>query len=230
MSNKRGIFITFEGGEGVGKSTHILLLAWHLQSAGLEVLTIREPGGTRISEEIRSILLSKENTELDPTAELLLYEAARAQLVTQVIEPALKQGVVVLCDRYTDSTLAYQGFARGLGTPLVEQANKLGSKGLVPDRTIFLTHDAKEALDRATENGADRLEAEGLDFHARVIAGFEQLAKSEPKRIRVVQSRAEKQDTAHAVFDQVKDLFEELSEKEFEITEQMLGLAKEMHS
>jgi dTMP kinase len=230
MNKDRGVFITFEGGEGVGKSTHILLLEWRLKAAGIEVLSLREPGGTRISEEIRAILLSNENAELDFVSELLLYEAARAQLITQIIEPALEQGVTVLCDRFTDSTLAYQGIARGLGLELVEQANLIGSKGLVPHRTIFLTHDPKEALSRATENGADRLEAEGLSFHAQVLAGFELLAERDPDRIRKVRSCSEKIDTALAVFEQVKDLFPQIAEADFQITPELLIEAKERHS
>jgi dTMP kinase len=230
MSKDRGVFITFEGGEGVGKSTHVLLLEWRLKAAGIEVLSLREPGGTRISEDIRAILLNNENAELDFVSELLLYEAARAQLITQVIQPALEQGVTVLCDRFTDSTLAYQGIARGLGLELVEQANIIGSKGLVPDRTIFLAHDTEEALSRATENGADRLESEGLDFHAQVLAGFELLAERDPKRIRKVQSHSEKEDTALAVFEQVKDLFPQLAAADFQITPELLLRAKEKHN
>lgn len=229
MTSKRGVFITFEGGEGVGKSTHILLLKWRLEAAGIEVLSIREPGGTRISEMIRAILLDKENIDINPVSELLLYEAARAQLVEQVIEPALAQGTVVLCDRYTDSTLAYQGFARGLGLEIVEQANLIGNKGLAPDRTIFLIHDHEDALERATENGADRLESEGLDFHAKVMAGFMQLWKRDPKRIRCVHNCPEKQDTAHAIFEQVKDLFPQLPHEDFPITAELLEQVRERH-
>jgi dTMP kinase len=227
--NKRGVFITFEGGEGVGKSTHILLLAWRLEAAGVEVLRLREPGGTRIGEAIRQILLDPANGELDDVGELLLYEAARAQLVAQVIEPALARGVTVLCDRFTDSTLAYQGVARGLGLDLAERANRLGSKGLVPQRTIILVHDPGEALDRATEEGADRLEAEGLAFHTRVLEGFVRIAEREPERVRLVQSREHRADTAEAVFAELADLFPEAAGRDFPLTEELIDQVREAH-
>jgi dTMP kinase len=223
MSNARGIFITFEGGEGVGKSTQIKLLAARLEAAGLKVLSLREPGGTRISEKIRTILLDPENIELDWVSELLLYEAARAQLVAQIIEPALAQGTTVLCDRFTDSTLAYQGVARGLGFELVERANRLGSKNLVPHRTIVLAHDLELSLERATQEGADRLEAEGLVFHEQVLQGFVQIAANEPERVRIVESRELKQETAEQVFAQVADLFPQVALLHFEITPQLLN-------
>jgi dTMP kinase len=224
-----GIFITFEGGEGVGKSTQILLLAWRLEAAGLEVLRLREPGGTRIGEAVRSILLDPAHTELDDISELLLYEAARAQLVSQVIQPALARGVTVLCDRFTDSTLAYQGVARGLGLELVERANRLGSKGLVPQRTIVLTHDAELALVRATEEGADRLEAEGIAFHRRVQEGFEIIAEGDPERVRLVQSREGKDETAAAVFAELADLFPQIAGIDFTISPDLLERVREEH-
>ena len=227
--NERGIFITFEGGEGVGKSTQILFLAWRLEAAGLKVLRIREPGGTVIGEKIRAILLNPENTDLDDVSELLLYEAARSQLVGKVILPALSRGETVLCDRFTDSTLAYQGVARGLGFDLAEQANQLGSKGLAPHRTIILTHDTRQALNRAVREGADRLEAEGLDFHRRVKLGFAQVAERYPERVRVVQSRPDKKDTAEAVFAELRDLFPQAAELDFAITDEQLKRVREEH-
>ena len=229
MEQEQGIFISFEGGEGVGKSTQILLLAWRLEAAGVEVLRLREPGGTQIGEKIRTILLDTHNTDLDGTSELLLYEAARSQLVSQVIEPALKRGVTVLCDRFTDSTLAYQGVARGLGFELVEQANQLGCKGLVPNRTIVLTHDTKKALDRAVKEGADRLEAEGLDFHQRVMQGFIQIAERYPERVRLVPSLPGKKETAEAVFAELKDLFPLKAAHEFKISEEHLRRVRKEH-
>jgi dTMP kinase len=225
-ASRRGVFITFEGGEGVGKSTHILLLALRLEEAGVEVLRLREPGGTRIGEAVRAILLDPAHSELDDMSELLLYEAARAQLVGQVIEPALARGVTVLCDRFTDSTLAYQGTARGLNRELVEHANQLGSKGLVPQRTIVLIHDLHDALNRATQQGADRLEAEGLAFHRRVHEGFLELAEREPARVRLVQSRRSKRDTAEAIFAAVADLFPQVAQREFAITDELVARVK----
>ena len=227
--NQRGVFITFEGGEGVGKSTQILLLAWRLEAAGIKVLRIREPGGTRIGEMIRAILLDPANTDLDDTSELLLYEAARSQLVSQVIEPALSRGTTVLCDRFTDSTLAYQGVARGLGLDTVATANQIGSHGLVPQRTIVLLHDIQEALGRAVEEGADRLEAEGLDFHRRVMQGFAQIFAADPRRVRLVQSQPEKAQTAEAVYQEVKDLFPQVKADDFTINEELLARVREEH-
>jgi dTMP kinase len=224
---ERGVFVTFEGGEGVGKSTQILLLALRLEAAGIEVLRLREPGGTHIGEAIRSILLDPANSELDNTSELLLYEATRAQLVSEVIEPALARGATVLCDRFTDSTLAYQGAARGLGFELVERANRLGSKGLVPHRTIVLVRDLEEALRHATEEGADRLEAEGLAFHRRVGQCFLSLAERDPQRIRLVQGLESKQGTAEAIFAEVADLFPQAKRREFAITGDLIARVKE---
>jgi dTMP kinase len=229
-NNRRGVFISFEGGEGVGKSTQILLLAARLKAAGIETCCLREPGGTPIGEAIRHILLDPAHTELDDMSELLLYEAARAQLVSRVIEPTLARGVTVLCDRFIDSTLAYQGVARGLGFELVEQANRLGSKGLLPQRTVILIHDPKEALDRATEEGADRLEAEGLAFHARVLEGYRQVAASNPERIRLVQSCERKEDTAEAVFSVLADLFPQAIACDFVIDDELIDWVRREHS
>jgi len=229
QGNGQGAFITFEGGEGVGKSTQILFLAWRLEAAGLKVLRVREPGGTVIGEKIRAILLNPENSDLDDVCELLLYEATRAQLVSQVIIPALSRGETVLCDRFSDSTLAYQGVARGLGFEFVEHANQLGSRGLTPHRTIVLTHDTKQALSRAVREGADRLEAEGLDFHRRVKLGFTQVAERYPQRVRIVQSRPDKRDTAEAVFAELRDLFPQAAELNFAITDEYLKRVKEEH-
>jgi dTMP kinase len=217
-----GAFITFEGGEGVGKSTQILLLSARLEGAGIEVLCLREPGGTRIGEVIRRILLDPAHTELDAMSELLLYEAARAQLVSEVIAPALAQGMTVLCDRFTDSTLAYQGFARGLDLAVVRRANLLGSEGLVPDRTVVLTHDPQGALDRATKEGTDRLEAEGLAFHTRVLEGYRHIAAEDPTRVRLVESCEYKEDTARAVFEALVDLFPQAAVRDFEVTSELI--------
>ncbi len=184
--SERGVFITFEGGEGCGKSTQLRLLAHRLEAAGLNVRALREPGGTAVGEAIRSILLDPENTDLGDNAELLLYEAARAQLVTELIEPALEAGEIVLCDRFYDSTTAYQGYARGIPLPEVAALNRAATGGLTPDRTVLLDIDPALGIQRATAEGADRLEAEDLAFHARVRAGFLDIAADERARIRVV--------------------------------------------
>ena len=207
---ERGIFITFEGGEGAGKTTHIRFLAEALRAHGREVVCLREPGGTPIGEALRALVLDPANDEMSDEAELLVYEAARAQIVKQVIQPALERGAVVLCDRFSDSTIAYQVCGRGLPRDFVEQANAFATGGLVPDRTILLVCGAgtRAGLRRATHRtGADRLEQAGEDFHARVNEGFLKMAEAEPGRIRVVVSDVRKSVTSATVFQELVDLF-----------------------
>ena len=205
----RGIFITFEGGEGAGKTTHIRFLAEQLRAHGREVLCLREPGGTDIGEQLRNVVLDPRNDAMSDEAELLIYEAARAQLVVQVIAPALARGVVVLCDRFTDSTVAYQAYGRGLSRAFVDNANGFACQGVRPDRTILMVTGgtAKTGLARATHRGADRVERAGEEFHARVNAAFLEIAKSDPSRVRTVMSADRKSRTAAAVFSQLEDLF-----------------------
>ena len=172
----RGLFLTLEGIDGCGKTTQAARLADALEAAGCDVVRLREPGGTDISEKIRGLLLDPSNAEMCPECELLLYEASRAQLVRQVISPALERGAVVVCDRFFDSTLAYQEAARGLS----------GSCGVTPHRTVVLDLDPALAFSRATAGGADRLEAEGLAFQQRVRDGYLRLVGEEPERVRLV--------------------------------------------
>ncbi len=205
-----GIFITFEGGEGAGKTTHITFLATCLREMGWEVLCLREPGGTAIGESLRSIVLDPKNTAMADQTELLIYEAARAQIVREVIIPALARGAVVLLDRFYDSTLAYQGYGRGLPVAFVRQANSFACQGVHPCRTILLTAEATPeiGLERATHHGnADRLEQAGADFHARVNSAFMRLAAENPARIRVVSSAGAKDETARAIFRELADIF-----------------------
>ena len=182
----RGVFITLEGGEGTGKSTQLRMLAEELDSAGFSVLVLREPGGTEVGEVVRKVLLDPVNDGLDARSELLLYEASRAQLVAKVIGPALASGRVVLCDRFYDSTTAYQGYGRELGLDDVRQLNEFATGGLTPDLTIVLDLDPAEGLTRATYAGTDRLEAEEAEFHVRVRKGFLAIAAEEPERVVVI--------------------------------------------
>lgn len=181
-----GAFISFEGIDGCGKSTQAQILAHTLGAAGFEVVLTREPGGTKISEEIRQILLDPENGEMADGCELMLYEASRAQLVSECLRPALARGAWVICDRYADSTFAYQSAGRKIAPATVKRANELGTLGLQPDLTILLDMDPVHALARATKGGADRLEAEGIAFQQKVREGYLALAKEEPERIRWV--------------------------------------------
>ena len=207
----RGTFITLEGPDGCGKSTQAALLATELEAAGREVVRLREPGGTAISEKVRSILLDPANAEMCPECELMLYEASRAQLVREVIEPALGRGAVVLCDRYYDSTYAYQAGGRGISDELVRRANELGSCGCSPDRTLVLDIDPATAYARATAGGADRMEAEGVAFQERVRAAYLRLAEEEPGRVRVVDASGEKDEVAARVRASLADLVGELA-------------------
>ena len=186
-----GMFITLEGIEGSGKSTQMQRIAAYLRQRGQTVLTTREPGGCAIADAIRQILLHPANTAMVPRAELLLYAAARAQHVAEVIRPALDRGEVVLCDRFLDATIAYQGYGRGLDLGLIEQLNTIATDDLLPELTLLLDMPAEEGLLRARRRNADspaeegRFEAEALDFHHRVRTGYLDLARRQ-QRFRVI--------------------------------------------
>lgn len=193
----RGLFLTLEGPEGAGKTTQSRLLADYLRSSGCEVVAVREPGGTAIGEEIRALLLDPRWEEMDARAEMLLFAAARAQLVAEVIAPALRAGKVVVCDRYVDASIVYQGIGRRLGAEIVRTVNAVATAGVMPDLTLLLDIDVRTGLGRARaetglrtpagEAGAgDRIEQERLAFHERVREGFLSLAKNEPQRIKVI--------------------------------------------
>ncbi len=204
-----GRFITFEGGDGCGKSTQAKLLARRLQQQGREVLLLREPGSTALGEKIRGILLDPDNEGMDPRAELLLYEAARAQMVHEVVMPAVQAGKVVICDRFNDSTMAYQGFARGLGRDVVRAADEIATHDLKVDRTILIVRDVDDALEaaRGLRGEADRMEREPIEFHRRVCDAFDAIADAEPGRVRRVPMRSNVEDTHAAVCAELCDLF-----------------------
>lgn len=210
-----GLLITFEGGDGSGKSTQIALLAERLRARGLDVRTFREPGGVApgdAGERIRDILLDPVHTELGVRAELLLYEASRAQLVSAHYRPALAEGAIVLCDRYADSSVAYQGYGRAvLPVEEVHELNRIATGGLVPELTLLLDVDAASGLAQATAAGADRLEQAGADFHERVRAGYLKIAAAEPERVKLV-ARAPVADVAAAVWSHVEPLLPRLGE------------------
>ena len=190
-----GRFITFEGIEGSGKTTQIQLLSIFLDERGYQHLITREPGGTPAGDQIRRLVLNPAYGAMSPTCELLLYAAARAQHLDQVIRPALALGRNVLCDRYTDATRAYQGYGRGLSLEWIDQLHRLETLALTPHRTLVLDIDAADALQRARrrDRGAlseeTRFEDEDLAFHERVRRGYLELARREPKRIIVVDAR-----------------------------------------
>lgn len=185
----RGKLIAFEGPDGAGKTTQVMLTADSLREKGLRVVVVREPGGTRLSEAIRRILLDPLYREMTPLAEALLYAAARAQLVSEVLLPALEDGCVVLCDRFVDSSLAYQGYGRRLDVGFLQRINAPALKGVGSFLTILLDLEPEEGLRRAGSAGkGDRLEQEGLAFHRRVREGYLALARRYPERIKVVRS------------------------------------------
>lgn len=202
----RGLFITFEGIDGCGKSTQIGLLTAYLEDIGRPCLLVREPGGTEIGEKIRSILLDKENNEMSPAAELLLFEAARAQIVEEKIRPAIEAGTTVICDRFYDSTYAYQGVARSLGEDLVVTLNDIATSGLAPDITFLLDLSVEDAYARRKGRGEadDRMELLGLEFQRSVRNGYLKAAETFD-RIKVIDAAG----TPEEIFGDIKKAVEE---------------------
>ena len=202
----KGKFITFEGGEGCGKSTQVQRLKAALEQKGVQVLLTREPGGTRLAELIRSLLKDEAEDPPCDRAELLLFLAARAQLVKNVIRPALEAGTWVVSDRFSDSTLAYQGYGRGLSLDVIRAANDFACEGLKPDRTILLDVDPVTSQARmrgreaSTNTKADRIERAGDDFHARLRKGFLELAAAEPLRIVTIDASGTEDDVWERVW------------------------------
>ncbi len=192
---KPGIFITFEGPEGCGKSTHSRLLYDFLKKRAYDCLLTREPGGTKAGEEIRRILLHSDGVNISDLTELFLFEAARAQIVGELIKPGLAKGKVVICDRFTDATVCYQGYAGGVDPRSIERLNAVATGGLEPDITILLDVDTITGLNRAKAKGIDRMEKKELSYHKRVRAGYLKLSKAYPERIKVVKVDGSIEDT-----------------------------------
>jgi len=203
--SKRGVFITFEGMDGCGKTTQMHRLGKRLREAGCRVLETIEPGGTEIGLKIRGILLDSANQELAPTAELLVYFAARAQNVSQLILPALNEGQVVLSDRFTDSSLAYQGCGRGLGADTVLALDRIACGGLKPDLTLLIEIDLATSQARAEArnrrgNRTDRMEEQEAAFYNRVRDAYSALAAAEPGRFRIIDGRAGVDEVAEQIW------------------------------
>jgi dTMP kinase len=216
MHRKRGFFITFEGPEGSGKSTQLRMLAARLRAEGREVFETAEPGGTPIGTQIRRVLLDAKNQEMFPTTELLLMFACRAQNVDQWILPALARGEIVLSDRFTDSTLVYQGIARGLGAEVVYEVDRIACRGLVPGLTLVIDVDVETGLKRAhtrnrnrrTEDVETRIDEQEIGFHRKVRDAYHQLAADESKRVRLIDGSFDENMVAAQVWSVVEDLLE----------------------
>ena len=197
-----GSLITFEGIDGSGKSTQIQMLEHEFNKLGIEYKTFREPGGTELSEKIRAILLDKENIELISTSESLLFAAARAQLTAEQIKPAIEKGKFVICDRFTDSTIAYQGYGRGLDIKQLEEINYIATAGLTPDITFILDISPETAAVRMQAEASDRMEAMGMDFFMRIREGYCQIKNQNPNRYSVING----EQSPENVFNEIKEI------------------------
>ena len=193
MGILKGLFITFEGPDGAGKTSQLQLLASYIKKLGYDLVTTREPGGTKISDKIRSLLLDPVHTELTDQTEILLYAASRAQLVHELILPSLEQGKIVLCDRFIDASIAYQAYGLGKSKEMVEQINSFASSRLTPDRTYLLNLSPEAGRVRLEQrkhkefgNELDRIEQKNIEYHQRVYDGFQQLAHEHQERIKVI--------------------------------------------
>lgn len=207
------LFITFEGVEGSGKTTQILRLKKYLTRKGLACKVTREPGGVSISEKIRKILLDPEHRRLVPFSELLLYEAARAQHIEEVIKPLLKKGTIVLCDRFNDASIAYQGYGRKIDLNLIRRLNRLVSQGIKPDLTFLLDCPSDIGLKRALQRNRmsrnekeGRFEREKIVFHHRVRKGYLEIAKKDPRRVKVIDTRAGEE----KVFEKIREIVDKI--------------------
>ena len=201
-----GYFITFEGGEGAGKTSILEAVAGRLRTMGLEVMTTREPGGIKISEQIRKVILDTANTEMEERTEALLYAAARRQHLVEKVLPALEEGKIILCDRFIDSSLAYQGHARGLGIEEVYAINQFAIKDCMPDMTLFFDVEPKKGLERIMANRdreRNRLDLETLQFHELVYEGYQILADRFQERIQTIDANQSLEEVEKTAFDRI---------------------------
>lgn len=196
---KTGLFITFEGIDGCGKSTQLNLLAKYLKEKGIEVLITREPGAVGLGEKLREILLNYDG-DVSSNCEAFLFLADRAQHIDTIVKPAIEAGKIVLCDRHTDSTIAYQGYGRGVDLEQIKMLNKIATSGLVPDLTLVFDIDMETSQQRVGKN-KDRMESAGLEFHKKVRSGYLEIAKQEPDRVKVISGM----DTIENIFEGVKE-------------------------
>ena len=197
-----GIFITFEGTDASGKTTQIGLLSEYLEKKGVPHIVTREPGGTAIGEKVRTIILDKENSEMLPATEALLYAASRAQLTGQVVRPALREGKVVISDRFLDSSIAYQGYGRNLGD-MIRRINEPAVEGLKPDLTILLKTDPAAMRKRRDASLEDRMDSQKLEFHREVLRGYLTLSQEEPERFFVIDGERPVDEIAKAIRERV---------------------------
>ena len=203
MTNK-GLFITFEGGDGCGKSTQLELVKKYLEERGFKTLTTREPGSIGLGQKLREVLLHYDG-DVAPRAEAFLFLADRAQHIAKIVKPAIDNGVIVLCDRHTDSSVAYQGYGRGEDIEQINMLNNLATQGIKPDLTLLFDVSTEVAQTRVGSE-KDRMESAGIEFHKKVRQGYLEIAKKEPQRIKVVDSNL----TIEKVFEQVKKILDEL--------------------
>jgi dTMP kinase len=203
---KQGLFITMEGPDGSGKSTQIEAIKKFFESRGERVLITREPGGTKISEKIRELLLDRNNSEMNSMAEALLYAASRAQLVSQIIQPSLNEGIHVICDRFVDSSIAYQGFGRGLGDS-VAVINAYAVNNCMPDITFLMKLNPEIGKGRIKVADQDRIEMEKIDFHNRVYSGYEELENEYPDRIIGIDATRNIEEITDEIISHVERLF-----------------------
>lgn len=205
---EKGLFITFEGTDGSGKTTQIKLLEEYMRTKERQVVLSREPGGTRVSEIIRDIILEPENKEIVPLTEMILYAASRAQHVAEVIDPAVRAGKIVICDRYVDSSYAYQGGGRGMDLKIIADVNRIAINGTIPDITFFLDIDPEISIRRRINStGADRIEQEKLDFHRRVYDGYKKLSILYPDRIKTIDATRSIEEISAQINEYIDELF-----------------------